>query len=719
MTQKFYLGLSLAMVLTVGKLYAQETNPQPQQEEDLYEVSLEELMNIPINSASKKDETLFDAPLSSYTITRAEIDRAGSTSIMEALRLAPGVIVREQTNGVYDIHIRGFDNILRTSLQPFAKGNLATLVMIDNRPVFNHNLGGTFWEALPIDINDVERIEIVRGPSAPLFGPNAVTGVINIITKRADKSTFASATVQYGSPNTLIANGSFGLHVSDHLNFGVSVNHQKRDRFDDTYYHIPSDEFLTRDELAVLFPAAKDRFPNPEQAMNKWGANGFLNFAPTDKISLDVAFGTQAADVQKVFLGIQTGITPITYFTANEIESSYINLSTKLHGFHLRGSIISGSDDVNKNYAPGQYDYVNSEFAAEYAIQLKNLSITPGVSFQRAQYTDEDYIETSTGFLNGKQDIETLAAFVRLDYNITDNWRLLAAARGDKFSSPDVSRLSYEIATTYNVDENNLIRAAVTRSNSGSFIGNNYLNVVQSTPVPGVYGKQSGNQELELFTVTAFEIGYRTKFSKSAQLDIDLFRQEAENFSAILLTEFAPTPPFPQFTPLVYQFQDLPTTAVQYGLTVSFNLVPNDRIQFKPFVTWQTTDTNDIPDGANNFVSPDLAPVTYTSGKHKNTPSFYGGYYLNLKASEIFTFNLNGYYYAEHNQYDVIDKHGEGELGATTGKLIFNAKINAAVSKHLNLFLNARNLFNSDSREFFGTDQIGGLYIVGASFNLN
>src|SRR5688572_26445010 len=89
--------------------FAQE---QAKEEVDLYSLSLEELMNIPIESVSKKTETLFDAPLSSYTIRRADIDRSGATSIVEALRLAPGIIVREQTNGVYDVHIRGFDNIL-------------------------------------------------------------------------------------------------------------------------------------------------------------------------------------------------------------------------------------------------------------------------------------------------------------------------------------------------------------------------------------------------------------------------------------------------------------------------------------------------------------------------------------------------------------------------------------------------------------------------------
>src|SRR6186713_3388411 len=111
MNLKFDRVLLLLSLLATPALSQEQVNTQ----EDLYDLSLEELMNVPIVSASKKDETLFDAPLSSYTITRSDIDKAGSTSIMEALRLAPGVIVREQANGVYDIHIRGFDNILRTN----------------------------------------------------------------------------------------------------------------------------------------------------------------------------------------------------------------------------------------------------------------------------------------------------------------------------------------------------------------------------------------------------------------------------------------------------------------------------------------------------------------------------------------------------------------------------------------------------------------------------
>src|SRR3954469_32195 len=106
---KLSTKLSMLMLFGVSTLsFGQE---EKKEDVDLFALSLEELLDIPINSASRKDETVFDAPLSSYTITTAEISKSGATSIMEALRLAPGVIVREEANGVYDIHIRGFDNM--------------------------------------------------------------------------------------------------------------------------------------------------------------------------------------------------------------------------------------------------------------------------------------------------------------------------------------------------------------------------------------------------------------------------------------------------------------------------------------------------------------------------------------------------------------------------------------------------------------------------------
>ncbi|MGC3978729.1 MAG: Plug domain-containing protein [Paludibacteraceae bacterium] len=89
--------------------------------------------------------------------------------------MVPGLIVREKTNGNYDVHIRGNDNMPPKGMFIYSENSIS-LVMIDGRPVYNYSFGGTFWEALPVDLVDVERIEIIRGPSSALYGPNADFG---------------------------------------------------------------------------------------------------------------------------------------------------------------------------------------------------------------------------------------------------------------------------------------------------------------------------------------------------------------------------------------------------------------------------------------------------------------------------------------------------------------------------------------------------------------
>jgi len=137
-------------------------------DQDLFDLSLEELMNIEIVSASKKAESSFKSPLSSTVLTKDEIIASGATSIEEALRLVPGMLIREESNGNYDVHIRGNDNLPPGNFA-FYSENSMSLVMIEGRPVYNYANGGTFWEALPISIVDVKRIEVVPGPSTPFM----------------------------------------------------------------------------------------------------------------------------------------------------------------------------------------------------------------------------------------------------------------------------------------------------------------------------------------------------------------------------------------------------------------------------------------------------------------------------------------------------------------------------------------------------------------------
>jgi iron complex outermembrane receptor protein len=142
---------------------------------DLSELSLEELANIRVTSVSKRSESLADAPASIFVITGDDIRRSGATTLPEAMRLAPNLQVARLDARNYAITARGFNS-------PFAN---KLLVLVDGRTVYTPLFSGVFWDAQDVVLEDVERIEVISGPGATLWGANAVNGVINVITRSA------------------------------------------------------------------------------------------------------------------------------------------------------------------------------------------------------------------------------------------------------------------------------------------------------------------------------------------------------------------------------------------------------------------------------------------------------------------------------------------------------------------------------------------------------
>ncbi len=210
---------------------------------DIMGVSMDELfamvMNKSVSSASKSEESAFTSPLSSTVITKAEIRSYGISTIEEALRLVPGVIVQEKTNGIYDVYIRGLNNIPDNQMMLYT-ANTNTLIMIDGRIVHNYADGAVQFDILPIGIEDIERIEVVRGANAALYGQNAVTGVINIITEKPDEN---SKTVQggfhMGTHENYVGDVALRYRINKKLGFGVTANLQYRRRNTDKLYVYP------------------------------------------------------------------------------------------------------------------------------------------------------------------------------------------------------------------------------------------------------------------------------------------------------------------------------------------------------------------------------------------------------------------------------------------------------------------------------------------------
>jgi iron complex outermembrane receptor protein len=142
---------------------------------DLADLTLEELGNVVVTSVSRRRERLAGAPASIYVITREDIRRSGVTTLPEALRLAPNLQVARADANQYAISARGSNAVLANKL----------LVLIDGRVVYTPLFSGVFWEAQDTLLEDVDRIEVISGPGATLWGANAVNGVINVITRPA------------------------------------------------------------------------------------------------------------------------------------------------------------------------------------------------------------------------------------------------------------------------------------------------------------------------------------------------------------------------------------------------------------------------------------------------------------------------------------------------------------------------------------------------------
>jgi len=138
-------------------------------------MSLEQLGQVEVTTVSKEPEEVWKTAAAIFVITQDDIRRSGATSIPEALRLAPGVEVARIDSNKWSIGIRGFGSRLSRDV----------LVLIDGRTVYTTLLAGTYWEVQNVPLEDVDRIEVIRGPGGTIWGPNAVNGVINIITKNS------------------------------------------------------------------------------------------------------------------------------------------------------------------------------------------------------------------------------------------------------------------------------------------------------------------------------------------------------------------------------------------------------------------------------------------------------------------------------------------------------------------------------------------------------
>lgn len=623
--------------------------------DELYEM----LLNKDVTSASKKEESKFDSPLSTTVVSSDEIVASGARNIQEVLRLVPGVIVREKTNGNYDIHIRGNDNVPDNNLTVYSENSM-TLVMVNGRQVYNYVNGGTFWESIPVDIASIERIEVVRGSVSALYGANAVSGVVNIITKNPGTEDFQiNGQIQGGNLGSYMGSLNLGQNIGK---FGYQVfgNYQKMQRSTDKLYvfngaqsgwydmdSITDDNgyYMMNSTYSWLTVFNKnerigDWIKDPATSVDRYAVNAALYYDLADDIKFSLMGGYQSSYV----LSSSFGDPPMSA-TAREINGAYVDFIAKVRGLSFQANMLTGTQDIVRANTGFKVDNQNINANLEYDFNVGGLNIRPGVSFQMAQYDDTPYLtpnsngEYNTGYLNGEADFKSFAGSLRADYKLVgDKLRFIGALRVEKFNVSDDIYLPFQVVASYKINDRNLFRAVASSANRSPFIVDSYSNFEWeregNRPIP-LSMKFNGNKEQKLAKMTMFELGYRTRPLKNLSVDFEGFYSITKDFGCLLpesMTAFVhvsdtmvanvnlppvgtvyqakqptPAPAIPNAVNLKYQNIDVESN--QIGATINLEWVATEKLFVKAFATVQNTELKNYVCYNNSTIITDMTTL--------------------------------------------------------------------------------------------------------------
>jgi iron complex outermembrane receptor protein len=211
------VGLSLGLA-AAGAADRDPVNHDPSSVADL---ALEDLVNLKVTSVSKKEEKLNDAAAAIFVLSNDDLRRSGVTTVADALRLVPGLQVAAIDSGTWAVSARGFNSQFANKL----------LVMIDGRTVYSPLFSGTYWDAQQVFLDDVDRIEVIRGPGATVWGANAVNGVISIMSKSARDTQGGLLYGGGGDVHQVLGGARYGGKINDDSYYRIYGTYQLNDDF--------------------------------------------------------------------------------------------------------------------------------------------------------------------------------------------------------------------------------------------------------------------------------------------------------------------------------------------------------------------------------------------------------------------------------------------------------------------------------------------------------
>jgi len=535
--------------------------------DDLTALSIEELMEVEITSVSRSEEPHFEAAAAVYVISAEDIRRSGATHVPDLLRMVPGLQVAQVTSNTWAVSARGFNGVFANKL----------LVLIDGRSVYTPLFSGIYWDVQDVLLEDIERIEVIRGPGGTLWGANAVDGVISIITKNAADTHGALITGGAGNIERGFGAARWGGAVGENLHYRGYVKYFDRDRFDDVAGREPADQWdVVRGGIRA------DWTPTEVDSVRFQG----------DIYQGSVGFNREIAVPTEPFR--ETLIDSASIAGGNILGSWQHQFSesasTSLQLYYdrtTRDSVGLGED----------LDTFDLDFQHQFGLGARQ-TVVWGVGYR----VTSDHLRDSFSvrFTPRSRNFQLFSGFVQDQIALAEQLRLTL---GTKIEHNDFSGVEVQPSgrLLWTPSARHVLWAAVSRAvrtpsrTEYDAILTSFLPIAEAS----AFLRASGNRDLEAEDLLAYEAGYRVRPLSRLSLDAAIFYNDYEDIVSLQIgAPFLDEAFDPPQLVVPTEGSNL-GSATAYGLELAAEWHPIDRWRLAAGYTWLDLD---IDAGAGNAV---------------------------------------------------------------------------------------------------------------------
>lgn len=516
-------------------------------------LSLENLMQVEVYSASKYAENLANVAASMYVITNEDIRRSGARTLPDLLRGVPGLSVANIDGHSWAVTARGFNGMFANKL----------LVLMDGRTLYTSLYSGVYWDMQDTMLEDIERIEIIRGPGASIWGANAVNGVINIITRHAEDTEGVYLQAGAGSTDKGSINARFGKSAGD-LSYRAYAKFFERDNFD-----------------------ANNAVGEHDDAWHTEKGGFRLDWTTAADYQITVLADTYQGTADQILEDDNDLFySNVDYSGGNlqfQLEKEQSDISTWSFQTYFDRSL---RDDGNIDQTRTTWD-----FSFSHVYRPNNLhNLVWGGGYR---HTADTTSANELGNINpNSADDQLFNLFVQDDLAFIDNELHLII--GSRFEHNDYT--DYEIQPTarllWTPSLNHTLWAALSRAIRTPSRADRYLDIttdagltsyVVNTPTGSVsvpvqtFLDVSGNSDFDSETVVTYEIGYRTQLHEKFSVDASIFYNHYKNVrSQIAGAPIIDTSQLPYVMTIPITFENL-LDIDTYGLEISSKFTINDQ----------------------------------------------------------------------------------------------------------------------------------------------